>query len=205
MIGRLKGKLLEKHPPRILLDVQGVGYELEVPMSTYYDLPAVGQEIVLVVHMLVREDAQLLYGFGSLKERHLFRSLMKVSGVGAKVALAILSGMSTDEFTVCIEREDVSALIRMPGIGKKTAERLIVEMRDKLDGLPATLTGAANAANQSPTAEKSGSARSQAIEALVALGYKPVEATRMIDKSSLADENASVEQYIRAALKRVPS
>lgn len=205
MIGRLKGALLEKHPPQILLDVHGVGYELEVPMSTYYDLPAVGTEIAVVVHMLVREDAQLLYGFASKKERQLFRELLKVSGVGAKVALAILSGMSADEFAVCIEREDVSALIRMPGIGKKTAERLIVEMRDKLDSLSKVLPGAAGDITPVQLNANLDSPRSQAVEALVALGYKPVEATKMIDKNSPAEDNPSVEQYIRAALKRVPA
>ncbi len=210
MIGRLKGQILEKTPPQLLLDVQGVGYELEVPMSTFYELPPLGETTVVVVHMLVREDAQLLYGFGSEQERMLFRALLKVNGVGAKVALAILSTMNSAEFALCIEREDVAALIRVPGVGKKTAERLLVEMRDRLDSLPASLP-ATESKLPTDDADSAGSAalpvnsRSQAIEALVALGYKPLEATKMIDrvKASVGDEDGPkrVEDLIRAALK----
>ncbi|MFK7854021.1 MAG: Holliday junction branch migration protein RuvA, partial [Granulosicoccus sp.] len=131
MIGMLKGVLLEKNPPSLLLEVAGVGYELDAPMSTFYALPELLSPVSLFTHLLVREDAQLLYGFASRTERALFRALLKVNGVGAKVALAILSGMSTDEFLACVSSKDVSALVRIPGIGKKTAERLLVELQDK--------------------------------------------------------------------------
>ena len=138
MIGRLSGVLLEKNPPSLLIDVQGVGYELDAPMSTFYALPETGDAIALFTHLLVREDAQLLYGFASRHERTLFRSLLKVNGVGAKVALAILSGMSNDEFVNCVANKDVAALVRVPGIGKKTAERLLVELQDKVSGFGVT-------------------------------------------------------------------
>ena len=135
MIGRLHGKLLEKNPPAILLDVQGVGYEVDVPMSTFYGLPELGQAVELHTHFVVREDAQLLFGFGTKRERLLFRALLKVNGVGAKVALSILSGMTAEEFFHCVAAKDAVALTRVPGIGKKTAERLLVEMQDKVDAL----------------------------------------------------------------------
>lgn len=194
MIGRLTGKLLEKNPPSLLIDVQGVGYEVDAPMSTFYALPPINESISLFIHMVVREDAQLLYGFSNRTERVLFRALLKVNGVGAKVALSILSGMSTDEFLSCISSKDVDALIRVPGIGKKTAERLLVELQDKVDvldvgGLP---TGSRPKTNDE-------SARSQAEEALAALGYKPAEAVKLLDKHASADE--TVEQMIRSALR----
>lgn len=194
MIGRLTGVLLEKNPPSLLVDVQGVGYEVDVPMSTFYALPAQGESVALFTHMVVREDAQLLYGFGSRTERVLFRALLKVNGVGAKVALAILSGLSTDEFLSCIASKDVTALVKVPGIGKKTAERLLVELQDKVDtlGMGVALSGNLPLDND-PTA------REQAEEALVALGYKPSEANRLLDKNSEAGQ--SVEQMIRAALR----
>lgn len=194
MIGRLTGKLLEKNPPSLLIDVQGVGYEIDAPMSTFYALPPINESISLFIHMVVREDAQLLYGFSNRTERVLFRALLKVNGVGAKVALSILSGMSTDEFLSCISSKDVDALIRVPGIGKKTAERLLVELQDKVDvldvgGLP---TGSRPKTNDE-------SARSQAEEAMAALGYKPAEAVKLLDKHASADE--TVEQMIRSALR----
>jgi len=194
VIGRLTGKLLEKNPPSLLIDVQGVGYEVDAPMSTFYALPPINESISLFIHMVVREDAQLLYGFSNRTERVLFRALLKVNGVGAKVALSILSGMSTDEFLSCISSKDVDALIRVPGIGKKTAERLLVELQDKVDvldvgGLP---TGSRPKTNDE-------SARSQAEEALAALGYKPAEAVKLLDKHASADE--TVEQMIRSALR----
>ena len=194
MIGRLTGKLLEKNPPSLLIDVQGVGYEVDAPMSTFYALPPINESISLFIHMVVREDAQLLYGFSNRTERVLFRALLKVNGVGAKVALSILSGMSTDEFLSCISSKDVDALIRVPGIGKKTAERLLVELQDKVDvldvgGLP---TGSRPKTNDE-------SARSQAEEALAALGYKPAEAVKLLDKHASTDE--TVEQMIRSALR----
>jgi len=195
MIGRLTGVLLEKNPPALLVDVQGVGYEVDVPMSTFYALPAQGEAVALFTHMVVREDAQLLYGFGTRTERVLFRALLKVNGVGAKVALAILSGLSTDEFLACIAGKDVTALVRVPGIGKKTAERLLVELQDKVDTLG---VGSAAPSGALPL-DDDPSARDQAEEALVALGYKPAEANRLLDKNS--ETGQSVEQMIRAALR----
>ena len=198
MIGRLRGELVVKHPPQLMLDVQGVGYELEAPMSTFYQLPPLGQQVSLFTHLAIREDAHVLYGFAREAERALFRSLLKVSGVGAKMALAILSGMSVDEFIRCVQESDSASLVRLPGIGKRTAERLIVEMRDRLDlgvgfsgtSAPASLPGATAAA---PAAD--------AVEALVALGYKPLEAGRMV--RAVQPEGLSSEEIIRAALKGV--
>ncbi|MBX2883332.1 MAG: Holliday junction branch migration protein RuvA [Granulosicoccus sp.] len=194
MIGRLRGVLLEKNPPSMLIDVQGVGYEVDAPMSTFYALPDIDASVSLFTHLIVREDAQLLYGFASRTERALFRALLKVNGVGAKVALAILSGMSSDEFLSCVASKDVTALVRVPGIGKKTAERLLVELQDKVDtleigGLP---TGDRPKTNDAP-------ARAQAEEALAALGYKPVEITRLLDQHASPEQG--VEQMIRAALR----
>jgi Holliday junction DNA helicase RuvA len=194
MIGRLTGVLLEKSPPSLLIDVQGVGYEVDVPMSTFYALPALGETSALFTHLVVREDAQLLYGFGTRTERVLFRALLKVNGVGAKVALAILSGLSTDEFLSCIATKDVNALIRVPGIGKKTAERLLVELQDKVETL-----GVGILPTGTLPLDTDPSAREQAEEALVSLGYKSVEASRLLDKH--AEAGQSVEQMIRAALR----
>ncbi len=193
MIGRLTGKLLEKNPPSLLLDVNGVGYEVDAPMSTFYKLPGVGADVGLFTHLVVREDAQLLYGFAEASERSVFRSLLKVNGVGAKVALAILSGMSVDELVSCIAANDVAALVRVPGIGKKTAERVILDLKDKLDSVS---VGASVAAT---TAGGEVSLRTQAEEALAALGYKPTEAKRLLDKS--AADGQTVEELIRAALR----
>lgn len=194
MIGRLSGVLLEKNPPALLVDVQGVGYEIDAPMSTFYALPALGEDVALFTHLIVREDAQLLYGFASRTERVLFRALLKVNGVGAKVALAILSGMSAEEFISCVSSKDVAALVRVPGIGKKTAERLLVELQDKVEALGVS---SLPAGASKPVVEQS--TRSQAEEALAALGYKPVEAARLLDK--VASDDQSVEQMIRAALR----
>ncbi len=212
MIGRIAGAVLSKVPPEILVDVAGVGYELEVPMSTFYELPAVGEKTVLLVHMVVREDAQLLYGFSSEIERQLFRQLLKVNGVGAKVALAILSSMSSQEFMLTMERKDVASLIRIPGVGKKTAERLIVELQDKLK--PGSLLPAASSDTQGATDEETGGGsgarlqdnRSQAIDALVALGYKPAESTRLVDAAvKQVTSQAVVETIIKAALRSTVS
>jgi len=194
MIGRLKGLLISKQPPWLLIDVNGVGYEVEAPMSSIYDLPATGQEVTLLIHTVVREDAFLLYGFLREGERSLFRNLLKISGVGAKLALAILSGMSAQEFADAVQRNDVSTLIRLPGIGRKTAERLIIEMRDRLGGLEgASLPGA--------TASAGRGAMDEAITALESLGYKPVEAARMARAVPNAD-GLEVGEIIRAALKQ---
>jgi len=200
MIGRLRGELIYKQPPFLMVDVGGVGYELEAPMSTFYDLPLKG-EVTLFTHLAVREDAHVLYGFGSDAERTLFRTLLKVSGVGAKMALAILSGMSADEFALCIQRDDAAALVRLPGIGKKTAERLIVEMRDRLDRLQPGSVPA-----PSPVLSALGGVETplaDAIGALIALGYKPNDASRMV--RSVESEGLSSEEIIRLALRAVVS
>lgn len=198
MIGRLRGTLLEKHPPLLLLDVGGVGYEVEAPMGTFYQLPATGATVTLHTHLVVREDAHLLFGFATESERRLFRTLIKVNGVGAKLALTILSGINADEFARCVQDNDTAALVRLPGVGKKTAERLIVEMRDRLadwEGAVA-LPGTAPAAASEPTADE----MKDAISALVSLGYKPPEASRLVSK--VESDGLSSEEIIRAALKQ---
>ncbi len=197
MIGRLAGTLLEKAPPTLIVDVHGIGYEVDVPMSTLYELPAVGQPVSLFAHLVVREDAQLLYGFGTRLEQRLFRELLKVSGVGARLALSILSGMSVESFLACVRDNDVAALVRVPGIGKKTAERLLVELRDRVAGFSAEVLPAGTAASAESAP---GEARAQAEEALAALGYKTAEVRRLLD--ALPDEDQSVEQLIRAALRK---
>lgn len=192
MIGSLKGLLAVKAPPQLLLEVGGVGYELEAPMSTFYGLPAVGEEVRLLTHLVVREDAHILYGFASDAERRLFRNLLKVSGVGPKMALAILSGTSVDGFAACVESNDSATLTRIPGVGRKTAERLIVEMRDRISataGDGATIVDAPR-----------GGVEAEAFAALVALGYKPAEATKLV-KSAGGEADASTEDLIRRALQ----
>lgn len=196
MIGRLRGILALKQPPLLLVDVNGVGYEVESPMSTFYQLPALGETVVLHTHLVVREDAHLLFGFASESERRLFRTLIKVNGVGAKLALTILSGISADEFARCVRDNDTAALVRLPGVGKKTAERLIVEMRDRLADWESgmALPGAAPTSVSSTPDE----AR-DALSALISLGYKPPDASRLISK--VETEGLSSEAIIRAALK----
>ncbi|MFO1407322.1 MAG: Holliday junction branch migration protein RuvA [Steroidobacteraceae bacterium] len=195
MIGYLRGRLAGKHPPTLLVDVGGVGYEVEAPMSTFYGLPSTGAEVQLHTHLVVREDAHVLYGFGTERERALFRELIKVSGVGPRIALAILSGVTVEEFHRCVESEDVAALVRVPGIGRKTAERLVVEMRDRLEGLASGRTspvpGAPAGAASSP--------QSEAYSALVALGYKPAEVTRLLQK--VDPSVTATEELIRHALR----
>jgi Holliday junction DNA helicase RuvA len=194
MIGRISGTLLEKAPPSLLVDAGGVGYEIDAPMSTFYTLPQTGEQVALHTHLVVREDAQLLYGFTTKIERTLFKELLKVSGVGAKVALSILSGLSVDDFLASIDNKDVDTLVRVPGIGKKTAERLVVEMHDRVAKLNVgSLPGMAS------SGQLSSSGRAQAEEALAALGYKPAETKRLLDK--VPDEGQSVEELIRAALR----
>ncbi|TCO42611.1 Holliday junction branch migration protein RuvA [Dokdonella fugitiva] len=193
MIGRLKGVLVAKQPPWLVIDVGGVGYELEAPMSTFFDLPEVGREVSLCTHYAVKEDTVALYGFLREAERSLFRTLQKVSGVGAKIALSVLSGVSVDEFARLVQGGDVGALTRIPGIGKKTAERMVVELRDRVDGLAGGLpvaTGAAPGAVD-PVAEAS--------VALQALGYKPAEVTRLVRDAAAPGDRA--EEIIRKALK----
>ena len=196
MIGRLSGILIEKQPPGLMIDVQGVGYELEAPMSTFYELPEVGEKITLHTHLAVREDAHTLYGFYHEGDRKLFRTLLKVNGVGAKVALGILSGMNANDFAACVHADDTAALVRLPGIGKKTAERLIIEMRDRLDKIDAVPSVASTSAGVS---DRPQTPISDAVSALVALGYKPQEASRMV-KAVNTDGLAS-EAIIREALK----
>jgi len=201
MIGFLRGRIATRRPPALVVDVGGIGYELEAPMSTFYALPGTGTEVTLHTHLVVREDAQLLYGFATERERTLFRELIRVSGVGPRIALAILSGVSVDEFHRCVEREDVAALVRIPGIGRKTAERLVVEMRDRLQA-------AVGAAAASLPADASGagstSGQNEAYGALLALGYKPAEAGRLlktVDPSVTATEEL-IRQALRAAAGR---
>ncbi len=199
MIGRLRGRIISKQPPMLLIEVGGVGYEVEAPMSTFYQLPETDAEVLLHTHLIVREDAQLLCGFASEGERQLFRNLIKTNGVGAKLALAILSGMSALEFARCIHEEDSAALVRLPGVGRKTAERLIIEMRDRL---PQELNSPQVGATEGSKTVGAG-ADSEARHALEALGYKPAEAQRMVQK--VAAEGLSSEETIRAALKAAVS
>ncbi len=195
MIGRLAGKIISRKPPFLLIDVQGVGYEVEAPMSTFFALQGDGP-VVLITHMVVREDAQLLYGFATEAERDLFRSLIKVSGIGPRMALAILSGMTASQFRECVMHGDTGPLVKLPGIGRKTAERLLIEMRDRLgDG---SATEGISLPSGSVAAPKS--SVDEAISALVALGYKPPEASRMIRGLPEA-ESLDTEQLIRQALK----
>jgi Holliday junction DNA helicase RuvA len=202
MIGRLRGEVAIKQAPFLLLDVNGVGYELEAPLSTFFNLPETGQQVTLYTHLVVREDAHVLYAFATESERALFRSLLKVSGVGAKMALAILSGMSAEEFARCVESEDVSSLVRLPGIGRKTAERLIVEMRDRLAKL-GDQPGGVSISPATQTAGRPQSVKSDAVAALVALGYKPLDADRMV--KAVAGDEMDSESLIRAALQSTVS
>lgn len=198
MIGFLRGKLIHKAPPQLLLDVNGVGYEIEAPMSSFYDLPALGEEVKLHTHLVVREDAHILFGFVTETERMLFRTLIKVNGVGPKLALTLLSGQSVEEFYRCVDANDVKALVRLPGVGQKTAERLMVEMRGRLPELNSqtTTTGERGAI---VTTVVGGSARQEAISALCALGYKPQDASRMIQ--AVSGDELSCEDMIRQALR----
>ncbi len=201
MIGRIRGILADKRPPEALVDVGGVFYEVQVPMSTVYQLPAVGREVTLHTHLVVREDAHLLYGFHTSQERQMFRSLIKVTGVGPKMALAILSGMAVDDFVRTIRVNDIAGLTRMPGVGRKTAERLIVEMKDRLAEWGADLQ--VSLQDAAPVAGHGERAVTQEAEtALIALGYKPQEAARMIAGVMKADPAmARSEDIIRQALR----
>ncbi len=200
MIASIRGTLVSKQAPEIVIEAGSIGYALEVPMSTYFRLPAVGAEASLLTHFLVREDAQLLYGFADAEERDLFRSLLKVSGVGARIALAILSGISVEGFRQCVAFEDTAALIKVPGIGKKTAERLIYEMRDKLDA-PAVAAPAATKSSGAPAAVAA-DGRAEAFHALIALGYKDAEVRRLLKAVEGTGDAESAEDYIRLALRQ---
>ncbi|WP_262964325.1 Holliday junction branch migration protein RuvA [Methylobacter psychrophilus] len=197
MIGFLRGILVHKAPPFLVLDVHGVGYEVEAPMTTFYDLPAINEEIKLHTHLVVREDAHILFGFSNEADRTLFRTLIKVNGVGPKLALTILSGQSAEEFHRCINDNDTLALVRLPGVGKKTAERLVVEMRDKLpDLIDSTIV---NTDKAGMTKSVIGNPKQEAVSALCSLGYKPLDASKMVQNISI--EGKSCEDIIRLALQ----
>ena len=198
MIGRLQGKVIEKQAPDLLVDVQGVGYEVLVSLNTFFDVPEVGDVVTLHTHFVVREDVQQLYGFTKLSERSLFRNLIKVNGVGPKMALAILSGMSANDFAICVHNNDTATLVKLPGVGKKTAERLLIEMRDKIGDIESSVGDAANSLSaQSDLAQ-------EAESALIALGYKPTDAAKIINR--VADESITdAGQLIRLALKSMNS
>ena len=203
MIGRIRGVLVHKQPPDILVEVGGVGYELQVPLSTLFELPEIGNEVSLVTHFVVREDAQQLYGFIDLRDRTLFRHLIKVSGVGPKLGLTILSGMDSTHFARCVQQDDVAALVALPGVGKKTAERLLIEMRDKLKdwlGSADTAGAGSGSSDSEPVTDNVADAEG----ALIALGYKPQDAGRMI--AAVNDDTIEDSQeLIRRALKSVVS
>ncbi len=195
MIGFLRGILIQKHPPSLLLDVHGVGYDVDAPMSTFFSLPEIGAEVTLLTHLSVREDAHSLYGFLTETERALFRTLIKVNGIGAKLALGILSGLSTEEFCRCIEQQDTQRLVRLPGVGKKTAERLIIELRDRLPEW-----GGAQLPGATFRPEVSANPSEEALSALVALGFRPQDAQTLIKTVDDLDHRSS-EDIIRLALK----
>ncbi|WP_137167568.1 Holliday junction branch migration protein RuvA [Salinimonas lutimaris] len=203
MIGRIRGTLIEKQPPEVLIDVAGVGYEIQMPMTSFYQLPAVGEEVTVYTHFVVREDAQLLFGFADKMERGLFRELIKANGVGPKLGLTILSGMSASQFLACVQHEDVSSLVAMPGIGKKTAERLVVELKDRLAkfgktqdvNLPSLPLDGDGGSALVPVND----VREDAASALVALGYKPAQASKMV--SGVYADGMDSETIIRDALK----
>ncbi len=200
MIGRLSGILIQKQPPQLMIDVQGVGYEVQAPMSSFYQLPELDQPVVLLIHMVVREDAQLLYGFYTESERLLFKSLIKVNGVGPKLALTILSGISANEFVKVIRNNDESGLISLPGIGKKTAQRLIVEMKDRFDDWKSESPDDIDRPSmESGSLSTEQDIIKESVSALIALGYKPVEAGRMIRQLDTQDQSS--EMLIKQALK----
>ncbi|OCH18086.1 Holliday junction DNA helicase RuvA [Aliivibrio sp. 1S165] len=204
MIGRLRGNLLEKQPPELLIEVSGVGYEVQMPMSCFYELPEIGTEAIIYIHYVVREDAQLLYGFNTKKERALFREVIKANGVGPKLGLAILSGMTASQFVQSVEREDISTLVKLPGVGKKTAERLVVEMKDRLKGWGAgdlftPATDSVPMDNGSDLITSPQSAQDEAVSALISLGYKPVQASKIV--SQVAKPDMTSETLIRESLK----
>lgn len=195
MIGSLRGRLTSKHPPHIVLECAGVGYEIETPMSTFFDLPEVGADLFLYTHLQVREDAQTLFGFSTEHEKSMFRMLLKVNGVGAKMALGILSGMSVADFQRCVQFEDTATLVKIPGVGKKTAERLIIEMRDRIEIGNVTVLPKGQVARTD--------AKSEAVDALVALGYKHADVSRLVGKLDTDDKSA--EDIIRLALRQAVS
>lgn len=199
MIGRLKGRLIEKQPPNLLIDVQGVGYEVLAPMTSFYHLPELGKEVVLHTHLSVSENAHQLYGFYQQESRSLFRQLIKVNGVGPKMALGILSGMEANEFVRCVMDNNVNALVKVPGVGKKTAERLVIEMRDRLGDWQSEGAELSSPTTASQTSQNS--VLAEAESALVALGYKPVEASKAVARVKDDQIVTRSEDLIRLALK----
>ena len=198
MIGRLRGTLAEKQPPHLVIDVNGVGYELEVPMTTLYRLPAVGEPLTLHTHLVVREDAQLLYGFYEKRDRELFRELIRLNGDGPQLALALMSGLEVDELVRCVQAQDTSALMKVPGVGKKTAERLLVELKDRFKAWE-TLPGMSTLVIEPSAGPAVSSAENDAVSALISLGYKPQEASRAV--AGIKEDGLSSEDLIRRALK----
>lgn len=199
MIGRLRGIIIEKQPPKVLIDVGGVGYNVFMPMTCFYELPNNGQEVIVLTHLIVREDAQLLYGFNHEQERELFRELIKVNGIGPKLALAILSGMSAKQFIVAVEQGEIKTLVKLPGVGTKTAERLIVEMKDRVKRFGEELSDSMTIIETGNIRKSSNQIESEAVSALIALGYKPQEASRIISK--VIKPEMDCETLIREALK----
>jgi len=199
VIGFLRGKLAYKSPPFLMLDVNGVGYEVEAPMTTFYNLPAIGSEIMLHTHLVVREDAHILFGFSTEADRSMFRTLIKVNGVGPKLALTILSGQSAEEFHRCIHNNDTQALVRLPGVGKKTAERLVIEMRDRLPDLTDSFDSGCASMAGADKIQPVNNPKQEAISALCSLGYKPLDAGKMVQNISV--EGKSCEDIIRLALQ----
>lgn len=198
MIGRLRGTLAEKQPPHVIIDINGLGYELEVPMTTLYRLPSVGEPVTLHTHLVVREDAHLLYGFFEKRERELFRELIRLNGVGPKLALALMSGLEVDELVRCVQAQDTSVLVRIPGVGKKTAERLLVELKDRFKAWE-TVPGMSGLVVEPRMGGAVSSAENDAVSALISLGYKPQEASRAV--SAIKEDGLSSEDMIRRALK----
>ena len=201
MIGRLKGTLLEKQPPLLLLDVNGVGYEVQAPMTTFYKLPILGETAILHIHFSVSENAQQLFGFCDKQERELFRTLIKVSGVGPKMAVAILSGMEAEIFVRCVMEDNLAALVKVPGVGKKTAERLIIELRDKLKNWQLQTQPLTEMEAATPQAHNVANILDEAESALISLGYKPAEASRVVAKALKANDVNSSEELIRVSLR----
>lgn len=204
MIGRLRGVVIEKHPPYLILDVQGVGYELQAPMSTFYKLPASGQEVILHTHLSISENLHQLFGFSELRERSLFRTLIKVSGVGPKLAIGILSGMEADDIARCVRDGNVKALTKVPGIGQKTAERLVIELRDRLKDWDVPPDDLLNLDERKQDALMQ-DAYTEAESALIALGYKPADAAKLVSGALKVNPTATREELIRQALRSLSS
>ncbi|MCO6538186.1 MULTISPECIES: Holliday junction branch migration protein RuvA [Gilliamella] len=199
MIGRLRGTIIEKQPPKVLIEVGGIGYDVFMPMTCFYELPENGREVIVLTHFSVREDAQILYGFNQEQERELFRELIKVNGVGPKLALAILSGMSAAQFISAVEQGEIKTLVKLPGVGNKTAQRLIVEMKDRLKHFGEQSSNVSLVSDVDSVQKSANQIESEAVSALIALGYKPQEASRIINK--VINPDMDCETLIREALK----